>query len=57
MKLTLVLIMATLAGCSMSNDEIIAATNKCEGAGMDAQLMVGAFHGWAMDVQCVPRTR
>lgn len=52
----LVLIALLLAGC-MSNDEVIAATKKCEDAGMDAQLMVGTFHGWPMDVQCQPRTR
>lgn len=44
-----------LAGCSMSNDEIIAETKKCEAAGMEAQQLAHMWSYSVVKIQCVPR--
>lgn len=44
-----------LAGCSMTNDEIIAETKKCEEAGLDAVGYIRAIPGTIEHIQCHPR--
>ena len=50
----MIIILVFLAGCQgMTNDEIIAETKKCEGAGLDAHLwMNGINQRW---IQCHPK--
>ena len=42
-----------LAGCSMSNDNIIQEINKCKKAGMSVRL-ISNVNGWIIDVVCIP---
>lgn len=44
-----------LAGCSMSNDEVIRESMKCEAAGMEAQPMMYLWNGRIAEVQCWPK--
>jgi hypothetical protein len=44
-----------LAGCDMSNDQVIAETKKCEAAGMRAMPAVRLFTGRIAEVQCWPK--
>lgn len=54
-KAMLLAVLLLLAGCSMSNDEIIAETKKCEAAGMEAQQLARMWNYKVVRIQCVPR--
>lgn len=54
---TLTVCLLLLAGCSMSNDEIIAETKKCEDAGMDAQQLARVWDYRVQQVQCISKVK
>lgn len=56
LRSTLFLVAALmLAGCGLSNDEIIVESKKCEAAGMEAQQMARMWDYRVVRIQCVPR--
>ena len=50
-----VLLAVALAGCGMTNDEIIAEHKKCAAAGMKGDQFVNGFTGTTDRVTCVPK--
>lgn len=56
-KLILIPLIFLLAGCGLTNEEIIAETKKCKDAGMEAERI---FNGITYDItkiQCGEKTR
>lgn len=56
-RLSVLAVGLLLGGCSMSADEVISVTKKCEAAGMDSRVMESVMTGRITEVQCTPRTR
>lgn len=52
--LAILILLALVAGCRASNDEIIAETQKCERAGMQAVFVSNALGSIGM-IECRPR--
>ena len=58
MRFLIVAIVASfLCGCerTMTNDQIIAETKKCEAAGLKADPMVNGWTGAVRNIQCIPK--
>lgn len=51
---TVTVLVVLLAGCSMSNDEVIRETKKCEAAGMQIEAAPALGPG-IMAIHCVPK--
>lgn len=54
-RLALLALTLTLAGCYMSNDDIVAEVAKCNQAGTRAEVGRGGLTGRVLFVQCVPK--
>jgi hypothetical protein len=54
-KVSVLLVALLLAGCDLSNDQVIAETKKCEAAGMRAMPAVRLFSGRIAEIQCWPK--
>ena len=50
-----VLLAVALAGCGMTNDEIIAEHKKCAAAGMRTERFVNGFTSTTDRITCVPK--
>ena len=48
------LLVALLSGCGLSNDEIIAETNKCRKAGFDIKIARDLRTNGILEIQCSP---
>lgn len=52
----LLLLLLLLPGCKgMTNDEVIAEVQKCERAGLKAEIIQNGINFQTVRVQCVPR--
>tara|TARA_A100001201_G_scaffold143757_1_gene147277 strand:+ start:22114 stop:22320 length:207 start_codon:yes stop_codon:yes gene_type:complete len=56
MRKTLILALVALAGCSMSNEEIIAEHKTCQAAGMHGHDLVSGWNMGTKRVVCRPNT-
>ena len=60
MKKLIVILVLLLAACTsptMTNDEIIKETNKCEDAGLKAQTIYNGVTGEVRYIRCMPKEK
>lgn len=57
MKIMILAVALVLAGCGMSDEELVAATDRCQAKGMDAQITSRLWSARAFEVACMPRVK
>jgi len=59
MKKVIIILVLLLSACTptMSNDEIIKETKKCEDAGLKAQTIYNGVTGEVRYIRCMPKAK